>query len=68
MIFKIKWENIMALMLFGATIYAWYGYAQMPEEVRMLALACMMTFSLILVLISHDTIEMFRQEIIKSWK
>lgn len=67
-IFKVKWENIMTLMILATTIYAWYGYSQMVDEVRMLAIATMQTFALVMMLINYNNIRSFRHDVIKSWQ
>lgn len=67
-IFKVKWENIMTLMILAATIYAWYGYSQMVDEVRMLAIATMQTFALVMMLINYNNIRTFRHDVIKLWQ
>lgn len=67
-LFKVKWENIMTLMILAATIYGWYGYSQMLDDVRMLAIACITTFALVTTLLNYNNIRTFRQEVIKLWK
>lgn len=67
-LFKVKWENIMTLMILAATIYGWYGYSQMLDEVRMLAIACITTFALVMTLLNYNNIRTFRHEVIKLWQ
>lgn len=67
-LFKVKWENIMTLMVLAATIYAWYGYSQMVDEVRMLAIACITTFAFIMTLFNYNNIRSFRYEVIRLWQ
>lgn len=67
-LFKVKWENILTLMVLAITIYGWYGYIQMLDEVRMLAIACLTTFVLILTLLNYNNIRAFRHEVIKLWQ
>lgn len=67
-LFKVKWENILTLMILAATIYGWYIYLQMVDEVRMLAIACITTFALIMMLLNYNNIRSFRQEVIKLWQ
>ena len=66
--FKVKWENIILVMTLAAALYGWYGYVQMQDEVRMLALACITTFAFVLVMVNYNTIKSFRQEVIKLWQ
>lgn len=67
-IFKVKWENIITLMLLAATIYAWIGYFKYATEVKMLAIATMTSIALIMMMISYNSIRSFRQDAIKLWK
>lgn len=64
---RIKWENIMVLMLLAATIYGWIVYMNNADEPRLLALACITTFMYLMVLISYNSIKSIRQEIILLW-
>ena len=67
-LFKVKWENIITLIILSATIYGWYVYLQMVDEVRMLSIACITTFTLIMMLLNYNNIRLLRHEVIKSWK
>lgn len=67
-LFKVKWENIMTLMILAVTIYGWYGYSQMLDDVRMLAIACITTFALVMTLLNYNNIRTFRYEVIKLWQ
>ena len=67
-LFKVKWENIMTLMILAVTIYGWYGYSQMLDDVRMLAIACITTFALVMTLLNYNNIRTFRHEVIKLWQ
>ena len=67
-LFKVKWENIILLMTLAVTLYGWYAYIQMQDEVRMLALACITTFAFVLVMVNYNTIRTFRHEVIKLWQ
>ena len=67
-LFKVKWENIMTLMILAVTIYGWYGYSQMLDDVRMLAIACITTFALVMTLFNYNNIRTFRYEVIKLWQ
>lgn len=64
---RIKWENIMVLMLLATTIYGWIVYMNNADEPRLLALACITTFMYLMVLISYNSIKSIRQEIILLW-
>ena len=64
---RIKWENIMVLMLLATTIYGWIFYMNNADEPRLLALACITTFMYLMVLISYNSIKSIRQEIILLW-
>lgn len=66
--FKVKWENIMTLMILAETIYAWVVYFKYATEVRMLVIAIMSTIALTMMLIGYDIIKTFRHEVIKSWQ
>ena len=65
MFWKIKWENIIVLMLFITTIRCWFFYMEFVEDTRALAIAIVPTIMLLVVLISYNTIKAFRQEVIK---
>lgn len=67
-IFRVKWENIMTMMLLAATIYGWVVYFKYATEVKMLALATITTFALIMMLICYRSIREFRNEAMKLWK
>ena len=67
-LFKMKWENIMTLMILATTIYGWYGYSQMLDDVRMLAIACITIFALVMTLLNYNNIRTFRHEVIKLWQ
>lgn len=64
---RIKWENIMVLMLLATTIYGWIVYMNNADEPRLLALACITTFMYLMLLISYNSIKSIRQEIILLW-
>lgn len=67
-LFRIRWERIMTLVLLAESIYTWIIYFNYETEVKMLALATITTFALILMLISYETIKEFRKEVIAQWQ
>lgn len=66
--FKVKWENIMTIVLLVETVYTWIAYFKYSTEVRMLAIATLTTFALVIMLISYKEIKAFREDVIRQWK
>jgi len=66
-IFKIKWENIIALLLLAATIYVWVFYFKVDTDVKMLVLAAYTTFMFLVVMFGYKSISQFRKQVLKLW-
>lgn len=66
-ILKIKWENIMAVLLLAATIYGWLVYFKYATETKMLALATITTFTFMTMMFCYKSIATFRKEVLKFW-
>lgn len=64
---KIKWENILTLLMLTATIYGWFVYFKYAAETKMLALATITTFAFLLMLFNYKTISIFRKQVLKFW-
>lgn len=65
---KVKWENIFVLMLLATTLYSWYCYTQNINEVKMLFLACINSFALLVMLFDYSTLKSIRKVLIENWK
>ena len=66
-LFKIKWENILTLLMLAATIDSWFMYFKVATETKMLAVACITTFLYLFLLFSYKTIFTFRKQVLKFW-
>lgn len=66
-LWRIKWETIMVLVMFVATIMGWLFYMQFVEDTRALAIAIVPTIMLLMLLISYNSIKAFRHEVINNW-
>lgn len=64
---RIKFENIILLLMFSATIYAWVVYFKYATETKMLALASITTFMHLIMMFNYKTIRDFRKLVIKFW-
>jgi len=66
-ILKIKWENILTILMLAATIYGWIVYFKYATETKMLALASITTFMYMTMIFNYKTIATFRKEVLKFW-
>ena len=64
-IWRIKWEAVMVLITFIATVKGWLFYANYVEDTRALALAVIPNIMLLTLLVSYNSIKRFRHEVIK---
>lgn len=65
--FKIKWENIIAILMLISTTLGWITFIRIPD-VYTLALAIIPTIMTLVVVMLNETIAECRKAIIKSWK
>ena len=66
-ILKIKWENIMAILMLITTIFGWITFIRIPD-IYTLALAIIPTIMTLIVVICYETICEFRKEVLKMWQ
>ncbi len=64
---KIKWENLMILLLLSSTIYGWFVYLKYATETKMLILALTSTFAFVIMIFGYKTIATFRKQVLKFW-
>lgn len=63
-IFRIKWENIITLMVMLTSIYCWFGFIT-DSNVYTLAIAVISTFMTLMLIMSYESLKTLRLEIIK---
>lgn len=64
---KIKWENLLLMLLLGTTIYGWLVYFKYTKEIKMLVLVIITTFAFLVMLFSYKLIAKFRKQVLKFW-
>lgn len=64
MIWRIKWENILLIVLLVNMITCWIAFIKV-SNVYTLAIAVISTFMTLIVAIASETLKEFRQQIIK---
>jgi hypothetical protein len=67
-LFKVKWELIISILLLIASIKGWVVYGYVDTTIQTLAIATMTTFALAFVVIGYKSIETFRHDAIKLWQ
>lgn len=67
-LFKVKWELIISILLLVASIKGWITYGYVDTTTHTLAVATMTTFALAFVVIGYKSIETFRHDAIKLWQ
>ena len=66
-ILKIKWENIMAILMLITTIFGWITFIRI-SDVYTLALAVLYTFFTLITIMLRNTIEECRKETLSLWQ
>lgn len=66
-LFKVKWENIMAVIMLITTIFGWITFIKVPH-IYTLALAVIPTIMTLVVVMLNNTIAECRKEAMKLWK
>lgn len=66
-ILRIKWENLLLVILIGTTIYGWVVYLKYATEIKMLLMMLIATILCLVMLFGYKSIAAFRKQIIKFW-
>lgn len=67
-LFKVKWELIISILLLIASIKGWVVFKYVDTSIETLSVATMTTFLLAFVVIGSKSIEAFRHDAIKLWQ
>lgn len=66
-ILKIKWENIMLMLLLSSTTYGWFVFFKYATEIKMLVMMLISTLMVLITLLGYKTIATFRKQVLKLW-
>lgn len=66
-ILKIKWENIITILMTITTIFGWITFIRIPD-VYTLALAVIPTIMTLVVIMLNSTIAECRKQILDLWQ
>lgn len=64
---KIKWENIILILLLSSNVYGWFVFFKYATEVKMLMMMLVSTFMILITLAGYKTIATFRKQVLKFW-
>ena len=66
-VLRMKWENILSMMLLGTTAYGWFVYFKYATETKMLLMMTIATIMCLVMLLGYKSIATFRKQVLKFW-
>ncbi len=66
-ILKVKWENIILILMLSSAAYGWFVFLRYATEIKMFAIVLIATLMVLITISNYKTIAAFRKQVLKFW-